>query len=175
MYEGLSRALRSRLEDQRGTEINFEMPDFLKDKEKEKNRKTEEIQSDTTAAKPQPTNPVKTLLLNYENVIINNNNEMSPRNTCSGQQKMNISPNKSIQSEESMSSSSNQSSPSKNSNLEETVIENRRNCGEPPPLPPKPKVLPAKPPNWGQSQGYFKVPNQGKRTLFLEPSTSSFV
>ncbi|XP_050429908.1 regulator of G-protein signaling loco [Adelges cooleyi] len=33
LYEGLKRAQRSRLEDQRGTEINFEMPDFLKDKE----------------------------------------------------------------------------------------------------------------------------------------------
>lgn len=30
LYEGLKRAQRSRLEDQRGTEINFEMPDFLK-------------------------------------------------------------------------------------------------------------------------------------------------
>jgi regulator of G-protein signaling len=30
----LKRAQRSRLEDQRGTEINFELPEFLKDKEK---------------------------------------------------------------------------------------------------------------------------------------------
>lgn len=29
--EGLKRAQRFRLEDQRGTEINFELPDFLKD------------------------------------------------------------------------------------------------------------------------------------------------
>ncbi|XP_050521691.1 regulator of G-protein signaling loco isoform X2 [Daktulosphaira vitifoliae] len=35
LYEGLKRAQRSRLEDQRGTEINFEMPDFLKDKDNE--------------------------------------------------------------------------------------------------------------------------------------------
>jgi regulator of G-protein signaling len=34
LLEGLKRAQRSRLEDQRGTEINFELPDFLKDKEK---------------------------------------------------------------------------------------------------------------------------------------------
>ncbi|KAK6635518.1 hypothetical protein RUM44_000770 [Polyplax serrata] len=33
LYEGLKRAQRNRLEDQRGTEINFELPDFLKDKE----------------------------------------------------------------------------------------------------------------------------------------------
>lgn len=30
LYEGLKRAQKSRLEDQRGTEINFELPDFLK-------------------------------------------------------------------------------------------------------------------------------------------------
>ena len=30
LYERLKRAQRGRLEDQRGTEINFEMPDFLK-------------------------------------------------------------------------------------------------------------------------------------------------
>ncbi|XP_063241261.1 regulator of G-protein signaling loco isoform X2 [Bacillus rossius redtenbacheri] len=33
LCKGLERAQRSRLEDQRGTEINFELPDFLKDKE----------------------------------------------------------------------------------------------------------------------------------------------
>ena len=30
LYEGLKMAQRGRLEDQRGTEIKFEMPDFLK-------------------------------------------------------------------------------------------------------------------------------------------------
>lgn len=30
LYEGLKRAQRNRLEDQRGTEINFELPEFLK-------------------------------------------------------------------------------------------------------------------------------------------------
>lgn len=30
LYERLKRAQRGRLEDQRGTEINFELPDFLK-------------------------------------------------------------------------------------------------------------------------------------------------
>ena len=32
LYEGLKRAQRSRLEDQRGTEINSELPDFLRKK-----------------------------------------------------------------------------------------------------------------------------------------------
>jgi hypothetical protein len=30
LYEGLKLAQRGRLDDQRGTEINFEMPEFLK-------------------------------------------------------------------------------------------------------------------------------------------------
>ena len=30
LYEGLKRAQMSRIEDQRGTEINSELPDFLK-------------------------------------------------------------------------------------------------------------------------------------------------
>ena len=30
LYEGLKLVQRGRLDDQRGTEINFEMPDFLK-------------------------------------------------------------------------------------------------------------------------------------------------
>ncbi|XP_063986998.1 regulator of G-protein signaling loco isoform X3 [Diachasmimorpha longicaudata] len=40
LYEGLKRAQRSRLEDQRGTEINFELPDFLK-QNKENGKNTE--------------------------------------------------------------------------------------------------------------------------------------
>lgn len=33
LYEGLKRAQMCRLEDQRGTEINFELPEFLKRRE----------------------------------------------------------------------------------------------------------------------------------------------
>lgn len=52
---------------------------------------------------------------------------------------------------------------------------------EPPPLPPKPKILPIKPSNWGQN--YFKMPREvspkaverTKQTLYLEQPTSSFV
>lgn len=55
---------------------------------------------------------------------------------------------------------------------------------EPPPLPPKPKVLPMKPSNWGQNN-FFKLPrdvpakvlpiDRSKCTLYLEHPTSSFV
>ena len=33
LYEGLKRAQMCRLDDQRGTEINFELPDFLRKRE----------------------------------------------------------------------------------------------------------------------------------------------
>lgn len=42
-----------------------------------------------------------------------------------------------------------------------------RNC-EPPPLPPKPKILPIRPSNWGQNL-------RTKQGLYLEQPTSSFV
>ncbi|GAB0088616.1 Regulator of G-protein signaling loco [Sergentomyia squamirostris] len=40
LLEGLKRAQRSRLEDQRGTEINFELPEFLRNKENLTNNKS---------------------------------------------------------------------------------------------------------------------------------------
>ncbi|XP_055695239.1 regulator of G-protein signaling loco [Lutzomyia longipalpis] len=40
LLEGLKRAQRSRLEDQRGTEINFELPEFLRNKENMNNNKS---------------------------------------------------------------------------------------------------------------------------------------
>ena len=38
LYEGLKLAQRGRLEDQRGTEIKFEMPDFLKREQQVRNK-----------------------------------------------------------------------------------------------------------------------------------------
>lgn len=52
LLEGLKRAQRCRLEDQRGTEINTEIPEFLKDKEKyagNKLRKTKIDESPSNA------------------------------------------------------------------------------------------------------------------------------
>jgi len=121
LYEGLSRAQRCRLEDQRGTEINFEMPDFLKSGK-------------------------------------NNNGN----------------------------SSSNGSESSKRSSLEDRC--------EPPPLPPKPKIIPIKPSNWkrdSQNTGSLRrdvnIVNSNSmprlstnaaavaKQVFLEQPTSSFV
>ncbi|XP_043266406.1 regulator of G-protein signaling loco isoform X2 [Venturia canescens] len=50
LYEGIKRAQRSRLEDQRGTEINFELPDFLKNKENGKHPEGKKMRRGRLAA-----------------------------------------------------------------------------------------------------------------------------
>lgn len=103
------------------------------------------------------------------NNLTNNNNSFTNHN-----QKLNnlriYSPNK-FSSDES----SNQSTPSKI--LENTVIEKKESpkCVEPPPLPPKPKIVPIKPPNWGQNGFYKKELTSDKKSLYLEQPSSSFV
>lgn len=209
LYEGLSRALRSRLEDQRGTEINFELPDFLKDKESAQHsnffkpplRRCEPSKLHTSEKTENPAagsskNLKHDVPSGYENatitssegprVIVNNNVTDLNKNSYAKVNNLRIySPNK-FSSDEG----SNQSSPSKCDNtLESTVIENKitaeptspvKNCGDPPPLPPKPKILPIRPSNWGQN-GLFKnskemlSPTRSKQTLYLEQPTSSFV
>lgn len=74
LLEGLKRAQRARLEDQRGTEINFELPEFLKDKEKYANvgnklRKTKFDESPSNSASL------------YNNIDVCNNNESVKMNT----------------------------------------------------------------------------------------------
>lgn len=76
LLEGLKRAQRFRLEDQRGTEINFELPEFLKDKQKYANvgnklRKTKFDES--------PSNSVSL----YNNIEACNSNEAIKMNTSS--------------------------------------------------------------------------------------------
>jgi hypothetical protein len=63
LLEGLKRAQRSRLEDQRGTEINFELPEFLKDNIGNKLRKTKFDES--------PSNSISL----YNNIDACNSNE----------------------------------------------------------------------------------------------------
>lgn len=48
------------------------------------------------------------------------------------------------------------------------TVENNTNVNMPPPLPPKPKILPIRPSNWGQNL-------HTKSSLYLEHPTSSFV
>lgn len=200
------------MEDQRGTEINFELPDFLKDKESAQH--TNFFKPPLRRCEPSKLHTAETNVSNptagsskhsthdtpssgYENATITSsdglrvtiNNNVTDLNNKNSYAKVNnlriYSPNK-FSSDES----SNQSSPSKCDNtLENTVIENKvtvepaspvKSCGDPPPLPPKPKILPIRPSNWGQN-GLFKnskemlSPTRSKQTLYLEQPTSSFV
>ncbi|KRT86723.1 hypothetical protein AMK59_2231, partial [Oryctes borbonicus] len=195
LVEGLSRAQRFRLEDQRGTEINFELPDFLKDKEHNqlttgntrKLRRPEEhifensrfYTTDTTIV---PVKQDKSKHSNYENRTImpseNNNNSYALNNH---NQNSRITVPKKHSSSSDDSCSSNQSTPMKNG-LDTTVIENKcsdNKSSDPPPLPPKPKILPIRPSNWGQN-GYLKNETSPRKDptksgLYLEQPTSSFV
>ncbi|XP_044265044.1 regulator of G-protein signaling loco [Tribolium madens] len=159
LVEGLTRAQRSRLEDQRGTEINFELPDFLKDK----NSRFYVENGDLRRNNYENRNIIPK---DFNNLTNNNNNNSFTNHN----QKLNnlriYSPNK---------FSSDESSPSKS--LENTVIENKKDslkC-EPPPLPPKPKIVPIKPPNWGQNGYYKKELGASDKKMYLEQPSSSFV
>lgn len=177
MYEGLKRAQRSRLEDQRGTEINFELPDFLKDKENQTSSKFRKVQPNgslvsensrfydgelTIVPKQSPDKIITPPIAMTRNLKVDNsdlkNESMSSRGFSS--------------LENSMVESQFSSSLKSDDNLK---------CGDPPPLPPKPKVVPIKPSNWGHNN-LFKMPREvvpktdrAKHKLYLEHPTSSFV
>ncbi|CAH2005875.1 unnamed protein product [Acanthoscelides obtectus] len=183
LVEGLTRAQR-RLEDQRGTEINFELPDFLKDKENNS--------SQTIANKPSQNNTRFYLgnnsrteeVSNYENrnIVMQNSNtsdtdRMPPPAPTGQPPPSNVS---SRQTETSISLHGLDTS---------TVKAPSRQANDPPPLPPKPKIVPIRPPNWGHLNGFYKakdgamiatpgVPIQEHhrtQAMFLEQSSSSFV
>ncbi|XP_017007502.2 regulator of G-protein signaling loco isoform X3 [Drosophila takahashii] len=123
LLEGLKRAQLARLEDQRGTEINFDLPDFLKNKENlsaavSKLRKVRASLSPVSKAASTPTEIP----------------QPAPRLSITrGQQT--VSPMKVDQEPETELSAETQ---------DPTEL-----AKAPPPLPPKPKVLPIKPSNWG--------------------------
>ncbi|XP_050297452.1 regulator of G-protein signaling loco isoform X2 [Anthonomus grandis grandis] len=147
LVEGLTRAQR-RLEDQRGTEINFELPDFLKDKE-ERLLHQSQYPSDTPEQDSHPKMALtKTLVIhpNYENQHVT----PVPNKADSPVKLKASSPEKSVLSLSPKS--------------------------EPPPLPPKPKIVPIKPANWGQA-GFYKANQAAEKRadLFLEQPSSSFV
>ncbi|XP_065355708.1 regulator of G-protein signaling loco [Calliphora vicina] len=124
LLEDLKRAQLARLEDQRGTEINFELPEFLKN--------TDNLNSSSSSS-------------NNNNNITNENSlnttpverppQPAPRLSI-------INPNKSKPSISPMKIEEDQ-------NSAEDFEDINSSLKGPPPLPPKPKVLPIKPSNWG--------------------------
>ncbi|KAH8337440.1 hypothetical protein KR059_010010 [Drosophila kikkawai] len=124
LLEGLKRAQLARLEDQRGTEINFDLPDFLKNKENlsaavSKLRKVRASLSPVGKVPPSPTELP----------------QPAPRLSITRSQQQPVSPMKVDQEQETESPTEAQ---------DQTEF-----AKAPPPLPPKPKVLPIKPSNWG--------------------------
>ncbi|KAJ6635573.1 Regulator of G-protein signaling loco [Pseudolycoriella hygida] len=170
--EGLKRAQRFRLEDQRGTEINCELPDFLKDKENfvnNKLRKTKPTEpvpmarttfdaNATPLVRPQPAprysitkSPSVTSVQNVDNTSSPSNKRLSPT----------------LESIPAMSETNNSAylnasfTSQSGSAMDECFHDGESDLNypkEPPPLPPKPKILPIKPSNWGQS------PNKSDRS-----------
>ncbi|XP_022213037.2 regulator of G-protein signaling loco isoform X3 [Drosophila obscura] len=132
LLEGLKRAQLARLEDQRGTEINFDLPDFLKNKENlnaavSKLRKVRASLSPVTGkVPPSPTEipqPAPRLSITR-----------SQQGAGAGSQQQ-VSPMKVDQEQET--------------ELPAETQDQMEFAKAPPPLPPKPKVLPIKPSNWG--------------------------
>ncbi|KRG02106.1 regulator of G-protein signaling loco isoform X3 [Drosophila mojavensis] len=135
LLEGLKRAQLARLEDQRGTEINFDLPDFLKNKENlnaaaSKLRKVRanlspinKVSSSSGMDAPQP----------------------APRLsiTRSQQSPMKVDP------EVDTDLPAMAMAPTTSASVSIDQQDLQEFAKAPPPLPPKPKVLPIKPSNWG--------------------------
>lgn len=151
LLEGLKRAQRFRLEDQRGTEINFELPDFLKDNELNTRNKFRKTKAGSTATGE------ATDVTNANNREIPSQSPTKlvppqPAPRLSVTRLQNTSTPNTQDSINTSSSSSNTSETANGNNVssvspcyENSDNTNLRGFGTPPPLPPKPKI---KPNNW---------------------------
>ncbi|KAH8306399.1 hypothetical protein KR018_010376 [Drosophila ironensis] len=123
LLEGLKRAQQARLEDQRGTEINFDLPDFLKNKENLSAAvsKLRKVRANLSPVSKGPTTPTEIPQPAPRLSITRNLQPVSPM-------KVDHEPEP---------------------ETELPAEEQAEYAKAPPPLPPKPKVLPIKPSNWG--------------------------
>lgn len=189
--EGLKRAQRARLEDQRGTEINSELPDFLKDKENlsvaSKLRKVRANLSPVGGSNQMiEDGGISAARSTFETVgnHIADRPQPAPRLSIGKSNSSNsVSPMKVDMNGSEIFPSSN-----------ETEFD--PTSKGPPPLPPKPKILPIKPSNWGQNaapNSPSKIPiditrrhlgsassssamaDQTGRNVYLDQPSSSFV
>ncbi|XP_033162314.1 regulator of G-protein signaling loco isoform X2 [Drosophila mauritiana] len=126
LLEGLKRAQLARLEDQRGTEINFDLPDFLKNKENLSAAvsKLRKVRASLSPVSKVPATPTEIP-------------QPAPRLSITRSQQP-VSPMKVDQEPET--------------DLPAATQDQTEFAKAPPPLPPKPKVLPIKPSNWGVAQ-----------------------
>ncbi|XP_037944884.1 regulator of G-protein signaling loco isoform X1 [Teleopsis dalmanni] len=138
LLEGLKRAQLARLEDQRGTEINFELPDFLKNKEN-----MNEAASNLRKVRANLSPISKQITLHESLSSLKELPQPAPRFSITNKKSTsNSTKNSDLQSLQ-------QIQPDELSiPVEADIVLGGKS---PPPLPPKPKVLPTKPSNWGVS------------------------
>ncbi|XP_052836905.1 regulator of G-protein signaling loco isoform X3 [Drosophila gunungcola] len=146
LLEGLKRAQLARLEDQRGTEINFDLPDFLKNKENlsaavSKLRKVRaslspvgKVPSCSPTEIPQPA----------PRLSITRSQPQSPMKVDHQELETELLPAAEMQDQTDQFAKA------------------------PPPLPPKPKVLPIKPSNWGAA------PVVAPAVAVAQPTTANY-
>ncbi|XP_017846612.1 regulator of G-protein signaling loco isoform X2 [Drosophila busckii] len=158
LLEGLKRAQLARLEDQRGTEINFDLPDFLKNKENlnaaaSKLRKVRANLSPVSKASSPSADAAAP--------------QAAPRLSITRSQSSSVSPMKvDVEQETELPMSMSMVSPTiKAQDLQEIAK-------APPPLPPKPKVLPIKPSNWGAAATTSITGNYSNRFSPVKPATT---
>ncbi|RZF36390.1 hypothetical protein LSTR_LSTR002986 [Laodelphax striatellus] len=189
LYEDLNRAQRSRLEDQRGTEINFELPDFLKDKENapQSGKKFRKFRRDgvetigNSKFYPDSTEETKTgLSYHNENTpapgLMSRLSQLDQSFSTDG-----IIPDPDEAQEyflgrklhatpvAAAATTTDRSSP---------VMPMRARAinDPPPPLPPKPKLPPPPPSSWPLERNDMKLRNcRVRRTVYLDQPSSSFV
>lgn len=149
----MKRAQRCRLEDQRGTKINFELPDFLKDKE---------IFTINKLRKVKPMEPIP-----YARTVEAGGDSLAsiarpPGRPQPAPRLSILKANASTGGGGRRSSSPIDGDDAAEQIDEEHIVEPDHSAMDatnkmhsyvkgPPPLPPKPKILPIKPSNWGQS------------------------
>ncbi|XP_046142954.1 regulator of G-protein signaling loco isoform X2 [Osmia bicornis bicornis] len=191
LYEGLKRAQRSRLEDQRGTEINFELPDFLKNKE--------------NGGKPTDRNKVRRPRIVSANCEANSKfyGSIHERQNCGGKDQNTVVSSKNGATDArfyvSVTGKERQSKSSENSFVldttltdgDRTIVENGSCCriggldssdaetssppksSKPPPLPPKPKNLVTNTTKTGYIVSSKSLPKSNRATVPLSPTDSS--
>ncbi|XP_028897367.2 regulator of G-protein signaling loco isoform X2 [Zeugodacus cucurbitae] len=189
LLEGLKRAQLARLEDQRGTEINFELPDFLKNKENLNASKLRKARANLSPINKPPTQisvaatdeqPAQTA----PQPTLQERPQPAPRLSITNKLKANttVSP---LKHEPDAPAQSNtlevrQTEPATplTANPTSAILESEyaaalvgtNSCKGPPPLPPKPKVLPIKPSNWGAAAS---MSNSSAASTPTTPSTTS--
>ncbi|XP_067614523.1 regulator of G-protein signaling loco isoform X1 [Eurosta solidaginis] len=203
LLEGLKRAQLARLEDQRGTEINFELPDFLKNKENlqaSKLRKaranlspinksynvtpTPVTQHNTTSATTTTTSPTNNTATTEVELPTPQLERPQPAPRFSITNKLKTittvspakpeeeapPPNTIIEARQLQYNTSTMQANTSNSSIEsEYGSATVTSCYKgPPPLPPKPKVLPIKPSNWGAA-----MTNISSSSTTTSPTTPS--